>query len=441
MTTKLLWFVLAGFLLGFVTSTLWEWFYFRKERLKLNDRRIRELEAKLRDLETTPTGPVPSNSGPTSAWGNQDYRSPGVFLETEEFEKEDDPTSEPEQDRARAPSPDSSSAASVMAFSALPSASVPMKSDDRSIVPRPELRPEGHVEQSPADSLRARRGENARSRQELLATLRRNSEPPQRGQVSLRTEGQADSQNESAKAEPEVRLPTKSASTLISPTPPASQESQARQISSDNAFSTVRGVTPAAAQFVNDSSTSQAEPPAALVVKPARQKWAGNADLTRRTQEYPDDLSKIKGIGDVYKQRLYRAGIYTWKQIAENDLETLRRATSAYPSSNVDEWLIQARQLMEKQGRANAVYSGPPPDDFTKILGIGPVSAAALYRAGICTYEQLASTSITDLAALFPIAVAGDQPDFAQWLTRSAELADEKHSEKHSEKQSEKLGR
>jgi predicted flap endonuclease-1-like 5' DNA nuclease len=160
---------------------------------------------------------------------------------------------------------------------------------------------------------------------------------------------------------------------------------------------------------------------------PARQRWANNPALTRRSQEYPDDLSKIKGIGDVYKQRLYRAGIYTWKQIAEGDVETLRRATSAYPSSNVDEWLVQAQKLIEKHGRADAVYSGPQPDDMTKILGIGPVSAAALYRAGICTYEQLASTPIADLEALFPIAVAGDQPDFAQWVTRAANLADEKH--------------
>ncbi len=151
--------------------------------------------------------------------------------------------------------------------------------------------------------------------------------------------------------------------------------------------------------------------------------------LTARTKEYPDDLSKIKGIGDVYKQRLYRAGIYTWKQIVETDTETLRRATSAYPSSNVEEWLTQAEALMAKHGRQDAVYSGPPPDDMTKILGIGPVSASTLYRAGICTYEQLASTPLADLEALFPIAVAGDVPDFAQWIERAATLADEKHRE------------
>jgi predicted flap endonuclease-1-like 5' DNA nuclease len=162
----------------------------------------------------------------------------------------------------------------------------------------------------------------------------------------------------------------------------------------------------------------------------ARQRWINNPELTGRTQEYPDDLCKIKGIGDVYKQRLYRAGIYTWKQIAESDVETLRRATSAYPSSNVEEWQTQAQNLMEKYGRTNAVYTGPPPDDMTKILGIGPVGAAVLYRAGICTYEQLASTSIADLQELFPVAVAGDQPDFKQWLSRGANLADTKYEDK-----------
>jgi predicted flap endonuclease-1-like 5' DNA nuclease len=85
---------------------------------------------------------------------------------------------------------------------------------------------------------------------------------------------------------------------------------------------------------------------------------------------------------------------------------------------------------MEKHGRKNAIYSGPQPDDMTKILGIGPVGASVLYRAGICTYEQLASTSIADLEALFPVAVAGDQPDFAQWVSRAAALADEKHGDK-----------
>jgi predicted flap endonuclease-1-like 5' DNA nuclease len=166
---------------------------------------------------------------------------------------------------------------------------------------------------------------------------------------------------------------------------------------------------------------------AAVEADPVRQRWLGNPDLTQRTQEFPDDLSKIKGIGDVYKQRLYRAGICTWRQIAEGDLEVLRKATGAHPSSNVEDWPVQARKLMEKYNRGEAQYGGPTPDDLTKILGIGPVGASTLYRAGICTYEQLATTPEAELAALFPIAVAGDQPDFAGWIARAEALADAKH--------------
>src|SRR5690606_39781478 len=111
--------------------------------------------------------------------------------------------------------------------------------------------------------------------------------------------------------------------------------------------------------------------------EPARPRpsWRDNPDLTRRSQEHPDNLSKIRGIGDVYRQRLYKAGIYTWDQVATADEETLRRATSAYPSSNVHEWPPQARELAEKNGRTGARYTGPTPDNLTKIFGIGPVSA------------------------------------------------------------------
>jgi predicted flap endonuclease-1-like 5' DNA nuclease len=411
MATNLLWFVLAGFLLGFATSTLWEWFYFRKERLRLTDRRIHELEAKLLELETTPDSAIPTLSIPagtpptsaplksaplTSAWNEPAYRSPGVFLETEEYTA-DGESSVTGRDRTLAPVPSkpSTPAAGTPISTPAPTAASPA---EPAITPRSE--------QSPADALRARRGDSPRSRQEVLAALRRNSNPELRAQA-VRAEAEAPQVErptvdfpsvESLAPEP-VRTPLPRENTLVTPTPPP--------------VSPTTGQPSAAAQ------------PSEMT--PVRQRWANNPELTRRSQEYPDDLSKIKGIGDVYKQRLYRAGIYTWKQIAEGDIETLRRATSAYPSSNVDEWLVQAQKLIEKHGRSDAVYSGPQPDDMTKILGIGPVSAAALYRAGICTYEQLASTPIADLEALFPIAVAGDQPDFAQWVTRAANLADEKH--------------
>lgn len=400
MANNLLWYVLAGFLIGLVTSTLAEWFFFRKERLKLTDRRIRELEAKLRDsepaIESVPPINITANSAPaasapptpapvTSSWGDPAYRSPGVFLETEEYKAMDGVESATGREPTRTPAPSNSGGGPAN----LPTVATvaPSAPAEPSVVPRSEP--------SPADALRIRRGDNPRTRQEVLAALRRSSEMAQKG---------APPRAEAQDAQPGIPISEAVQPASLTTEPPPAE-----------------AATPS---VIPEATTAPTSPLSA-----ARQRWINNPELTTRTKEYPDDMCKIKGIGDVYKQRLYRAGIYTWKQIAESDVETLRRATSAYPSSNVEEWQTQAQNLMEKNGRTNAVYTGPPPDDMTKILGIGPVGAAVLYRAGICTYEQLASTPIADLEALFPVAVAGDQPDFKQWLSRGTKLADTKYED------------
>ena len=46
------------------------------------------------------------------------------------------------------------------------------------------------------------------------------------------------------------------------------------------------------------------------------------------------------------------------------------------------------------------------PDDFTAIPGIGKATAAALHAAGITTFQDLASTSYTDLIDLVKPHVA-----------------------------------
>jgi predicted flap endonuclease-1-like 5' DNA nuclease len=294
------------------------------------------------------------------------------------------------------------------------------------VTPDPGLA--GRVEQqSPADALRAKRIAGTRSRQEVLAELRRNSEAMRRGQMPPSDDAAEQDHLPPAFApRPSAQANTPSPMGQDAPIPPASPTPMQER---------PRAAFPFAApshEPGQDDSTVQAQNRAQESVppqSPARQRWANNPELTQRTREHPDDLSRIKGIGDVYKQRLYRAGFYTWKQIAETDEATLRRAVSANQSSNIGAWYGQAEQLMEKHGRKDAVYTGPHPDDLTKILGIGPVGASVLYRAGICTYEQLASTSISDLATLFPVAVAGDQPDFAQWIARAEKLADQKHED------------
>ncbi|MCB9140013.1 MAG: hypothetical protein H6642_16855 [Caldilineaceae bacterium] len=95
----LLWYVLAGFILGFAVSLLWEWAYFRGRRLAWHDAEIERLQGELRqaelhnaelrnaelraDLRTDIRNAVRSDvrSERSSA-----YQSPPVFLDSEEAE-------------------------------------------------------------------------------------------------------------------------------------------------------------------------------------------------------------------------------------------------------------------------------------------------------------------------------------------------------------------
>jgi predicted flap endonuclease-1-like 5' DNA nuclease len=131
---------------------------------------------------------------------------------------------------------------------------------------------------------------------------------------------------------------------------------------------------------------------------------------------YPDDLTVIKGIGRVYETRLYRAGIYTWDQIAHMDPAALEQITTAIEAANVEDWPIQAQTLAATTGRMGARYDGPLPDKFSKLQGIGENAEQQLYRAGIFTYAQLAALTPEELAATLPAS----RGNFKDWITQAA---------------------
>lgn len=60
----------------------------------------------------------------------------------------------------------------------------------------------------------------------------------------------------------------------------------------------------------------------------------------------PDDLTKVKGIGHVYAQRLNDAGIYTYQQLIDTDTEKLIGITQAIPAANAHDWGRQAQKLI-----------------------------------------------------------------------------------------------
>jgi predicted flap endonuclease-1-like 5' DNA nuclease len=133
---------------------------------------------------------------------------------------------------------------------------------------------------------------------------------------------------------------------------------------------------------------------------------------------YPDDLTNINGIGRVYETRLYKAGIFTWDQIANASVQELEELTQAIDAANPEEWPAQAAELATANGREGARYQGPVPDKFSKLKGVGEGAEQRLYLAGIFTYAQLAATSPDDLAA----AMSGYRGNFADWVAQAAAL-------------------
>jgi predicted flap endonuclease-1-like 5' DNA nuclease len=171
--------------------------------------------------------------------------------------------------------------------------------------------------------------------------------------------------------------------------------------------------------------------PTAVVTVPASAPHASAPPVTpppattEPSPDHPDNLAMIRGVGEAYKRRLYGVGIYTWRQVAESDIETLRRITRAKPNADINGWRTQARELAEKYQRWQTTFRGPL-DDFTRIDGIGAITADLLYKAGICTYDQLAGALPDELANIVPAPTVGDENDFAGWIKEAGRLANVK---------------
>ena len=76
------WYVLAGFILGFAVSTLWEWLHFRRYRVENSPRIVTRLASN--DSPIAPSTPILQESAEFEpAARTRAYRSPTVFLSGE----------------------------------------------------------------------------------------------------------------------------------------------------------------------------------------------------------------------------------------------------------------------------------------------------------------------------------------------------------------------
>lgn len=93
MNWQLLWFVLAGFVLGFAVSTLWEWVYYRglRQQALAQLRQTPERAFRLSGGESAPENMVTGGEAP----GDARYRTPAVFIEGENGEGVAQPSYEP----------------------------------------------------------------------------------------------------------------------------------------------------------------------------------------------------------------------------------------------------------------------------------------------------------------------------------------------------------
>ena len=337
---RLVWYVLAGFVLGFTTSTLWEWLYFRQFRLRVRQtlRYQQDVTSAWQATETVDVA-LDSVDEPRMPWVAPVYQSSGVLLESER-------------------EPATAYRQTVPLVQPAPFADL---QTPRASAPPPLSTP--RAVSTDVDDL-------------TPAPLRAVPEP---------TPATPATSSPGAKA---FVMPG-----ISMPTPPRM----------------------APVPFV-------ATEPAAI--SPAPVGPAYNA--LPPVHGHPDDLTRIQGIGEAYKRRLYAAGIYTWQQVADSDAETLRTVTKAKPNARPEEWKVRAQELVIKHKRENATYEGPLPDDLTRIDGIGPSYADVLYKAGICTYEHLAAALPSELAEILPTPAIGNEFDFDRWIEQAVRLANVK---------------
>ncbi len=163
---------------------------------------------------------------------------------------------------------------------------------------------------------------------------------------------------------------------------------------------------------------------------PAKLEYANQAVQTRIVPEIvaqPQDLSAVSGVGAIYEQRLYNAGIGTYWELASLDDDALRRILKLdkmrSATTDLDAMRTSARSLAQEQDVTGYVWSGEPVDDFEPIHGIGKVYEQRLYNAGIRTYAALAQATPE---ALLEICQSRSPlpPDVASWLEQARALAD-----------------
>ena len=147
--------------------------------------------------------------------------------------------------------------------------------------------------------------------------------------------------------------------------------------------------------------------------------------VTEFSSRCPQHLSDVKGIGSVFEQRLYAAGVGSFWELSQLpdrtlgevlELDEQQRERFDFSATRAD----AARLARETRG-VGRKWTGDPPDDLEPLEGIGPAYEQKLYHAGICTYAALAAATPELLSEICP-GSHSKKPEYAHWIQQARQL-------------------
>jgi predicted flap endonuclease-1-like 5' DNA nuclease len=170
-----------------------------------------------------------------------------------------------------------------------------------------------------------------------------------------------------------------------------------------------------------DSNTPPIQPVEAVVNRPLSEDETGKPPTQRsRSVSCPQDLSRVLGIGQIFEERLYDAGIGTFWDLGNMVEDELREILEIGGYEDIDLQAIcgDALRLASATGTENTVWDGTPHDDLESLRGIGTAEQEQLYAAGMCTYGALVAAGVTGLVKACP-AASGQSHNYTSWISQS----------------------
>lgn len=224
----------------------------------------------------------------------------------------------------------------------------------------------------------------------------------------------------------QAQIRERAAAAMTVPLPPVASDATTTVALAEQAAAAPQAETPPVAEA--EALAEQAMTPMPVTaldvtaIKARILRASPEAGVTVRQQAWPQDLEKVRGIGEAFAARLYRAGIGTfWELVHLHDAELLAILQPAVSQRRRLDWDAirqSALALAQETNTVGLVWSGTRADDFLPLPGLGKGLARRLYEAGILTYEDLAQQTPEHLAAIFEIPPGG-RLDYEAWIAEA----------------------